>query len=319
VGSGDDDNGGDGNSDVDTDGVFISKTPTTATATEKTWTATIPKNTLSEDEAALTLFASNNADYNSGVVSVECGATCTGPTKGLALDRNYIVAEKGVPGVPASVDLGKSPDCTSTPKFTTATVGSTVDLTGCVLDAFGAGVDSENVNWELTNSATPGGSFVGTPDFVTDASGNANASVTSSSGAAGSTTTITFCDDPSQTGDCATAGGANGGVGSKTFRINWTTGVSHARTVSLKLKDSLRARGHVSVTDGFSACADTVPVKIQKRGGGGWHTVKNTHTNATGGYKTKLKNKHGRYRALAPQTTASGDTCLKAHSPTRKH
>ena len=56
------------------------------------------------------------------------------------------------------------------------------------------------------------------------------------------------------------------------------TGLSHARGISLRLGDSLVARGKVTVSDGFAACADSVAVKVQKRVSGHWKTVKNTTT-----------------------------------------
>jgi IPT/TIG domain len=97
------------------------------------------------------------------------------------------------------------------------------------------------------------------------------------------------------------------------------TGLSHARSISLRLSDSLVARGKVTVSDGFAACADSVAVKVQKRVSGHWQTVKNTTTSATGGYRTHLRNRHGRYRSLAPMVTKGSDTCGRAVSPTRTH
>jgi hypothetical protein len=97
------------------------------------------------------------------------------------------------------------------------------------------------------------------------------------------------------------------------------TGLSHARSISLRLRDSLVARGRVTVSDGFAACADSVAVKVQKRVSGHWKTVKNTTTSSTGGYQTHLRNRHGRYRSLAPMVTKGTDTCSRDVSPTRTH
>jgi hypothetical protein len=108
-------------------------------------------------------------------------------------------------------------------------------------------------------------------------------------------------------------------VGTDTFTISWNAAVTHARSVSLKLSGSLKAKGTVTVTDAFAACADTVLVKIQRRANGAWHTKKKTTTATDGTYHAKLKNKSGKYRAVAPEVSASGGICAKAVSPKRKY
>jgi hypothetical protein len=108
--------------------------------------------------------------------------------------------------------------------------------------------------------------------------------------------------------------------GTATSATNFTvTAPPHARSISLALRDSLVARGMVSVSDGFAACADTVSVKVQKRISGHWRTIKSTTTSSTGGYRTHLRNRHGRYRSVAPVVTKGMDTCGRAVSPTRTH
>ncbi len=105
-----------------------------------------------------------------------------------------------------------------------------------------------------------------------------------------------------------------------TSATNFTvTGPPHARTISLRLRDSLIARGTVTVSDGFAACADTVPVKVQRRVSSHWKTVKSTTTSSTGTYRTRLRNRHGRYRSVAPMVVKGTDTCGRAVSPTRRH
>jgi hypothetical protein len=73
------------------------------------------------------------------------------------------------------------------------------------------------------------------------------------------------------------------------------------------------------VSDGFAACADSVQVKVQRRVSGRWKTVKSTTTSSTGGYRTHLRNRHGRYRSVAPMVVKGMDTCGRAVSPTRRH
>jgi hypothetical protein len=108
--------------------------------------------------------------------------------------------------------------------------------------------------------------------------------------------------------------------GTATSATNFTvTGPAHARTISLRLRDALVARGMVTVSDGFTACADSVPVKVQRRVSGKWKTVKSTTTSTTGSYRTRLRNRHGRYRSVAPMVVKGTDTCGRAVSPTRRH
>ena len=96
-------------------------------------------------------------------------------------------------------------------------------------------------------------------------------------------------------------------------------GVSqHERSVTLKLKGSLRASGDVSVSDGFAACASSVPVKLQRKVSDSWKTVKSVTTSATGSYRAELADRSGTYRALVSTTAMpSGDTCAKAISQQR--
>jgi IPT/TIG domain len=98
--------------------------------------------------------------------------------------------------------------------------------------------------------------------------------------------------------------------------------LGHTRSISLKLKDKLVAKGTVKSTETtpFTDCAASVPVKIQKKKSGSWKTVGKTTTSDTGAYSKKIKNKKGKYRSIAVKTTlASGEVCLKAKSPVRTH
>jgi hypothetical protein len=95
----------------------------------------------------------------------------------------------------------------------------------------------------------------------------------------------------------------------------------HSRSVTLSLKKHLRAKGVVSVGDGFTACAASVPVKIQRRVSGNWKSVGSTTTDASGSYSKKIKDKPGKYRAKAPKVTlnAGVDICSADKSPARTH
>jgi hypothetical protein len=96
----------------------------------------------------------------------------------------------------------------------------------------------------------------------------------------------------------------------------------HTRSITLKLKDKLVAKGTVKSTEdpAFTDCAASVPVKIQRKVSGSWKTVGKTTTSDTGAYSKKIKNKKGKYRSIAVKTTLEGgEVCLKAKSPVRTH
>jgi IPT/TIG domain len=100
------------------------------------------------------------------------------------------------------------------------------------------------------------------------------------------------------------------------------TALGHTRSITLKLKDKLVAKGTVKSTETtpFTDCAASVPVKIQRKVSGSWKTVGKTTTSDTGAYSKKIKNKKGKYRSIAVKTTLTGgEVCLKAKSPVRTH
>jgi hypothetical protein len=92
-------------------------------------------------------------------------------------------------------------------------------------------------------------------------------------------------------------------------------GPEHSRSITLRLKGALTAKGRVSVADDTAACSDNVQVKIQRRQSGKWKTIKITNTDTVGKYAKKIRNRSGKYRALATKVTLeNGDVCLKAVS-----
>jgi hypothetical protein len=99
-------------------------------------------------------------------------------------------------------------------------------------------------------------------------------------------------------------------------------GVPFARSITLRLRDALVARGKVAaaLATAPAGCTAAVPVKIQRRVSGHWKTVGKTTTSDTGAYRKKIRNRHGKYRSLAPSVTlASGDVCARAKSKVVKH
>jgi len=98
----------------------------------------------------------------------------------------------------------------------------------------------------------------------------------------------------------------------------WPPVAEHPRSVTLRLRRHLVARGKVSAGDGFTDCATRVPVKIQRRVSGDWRTVRVTTTTVNGAYKKRIGDRAGRYRAKAPKFTVwPTDFCLAATSPVR--
>jgi hypothetical protein len=96
----------------------------------------------------------------------------------------------------------------------------------------------------------------------------------------------------------------------------------HTRSITLRLRRHLVARGKVSSTEdpAFTDCAAAVPVKIQRRVSGHWKTVGSTTTTDSGAYRKRIADREGRYRATAPKVSiASGDVCWRAVSPVRRH
>ena len=100
-----------------------------------------------------------------------------------------------------------------------------------------------------------------------------------------------------------------------------TTVTEHSRSVTLRLRRHLVARGVVSVTDGFAACVANVTVKIQRRVSGRWTTVARTTTSDTGAYRKRIRDRVGRYRAKVPRFSLGGgaDVCLADTSPIVRH
>ena len=88
--------------------------------------------------------------------------------------------------------------------------------------------------------------------------------------------------------------------------------VKHARDISLHFS---RARGTVTVLDGYAACASNVPVKLQFFKKGRWRTVASAVTKANGNYNLGNHTASGKYRALAKKVDVAGNKCLKDRSP----
>jgi len=95
--------------------------------------------------------------------------------------------------------------------------------------------------------------------------------------------------------------------------------VSHARAVTLNLT-AKKAKGTVVATDGFTACAASVLVKVQHLVNGNWKTLTTVTTGSSGAYSAGGVGDDGKFRVVAKKVTVgSGDVCLKDVSNTQKH
>jgi hypothetical protein len=101
-----------------------------------------------------------------------------------------------------------------------------------------------------------------------------------------------------------------------------TVVVVHPRAITLNLVRHLVARGTVTATDGFAACVSGITVKIQRRRADGiWRTVETDQTNDFGGYRARIPDRVGLYRAVAVRVSlsAGADICARDRSPTVRH
>jgi len=105
-------------------------------------------------------------------------------------------------------------------------------------------------------------------------------------------------------------------AGSATSTSDFTVIVTHARSVTLRLRRHVVARGVVSPSDASTACVMNVPVEIQRRVHGHWKSIGTTTTTPTGAYEKRIPDKPGTYRAKAPKITLNtgADVCSAAWS-----
>jgi IPT/TIG domain len=215
---------------------------------------------------------------------------------------------------------------TNSPTQITATVPTTA-TTGPIRVTASGGTGSSLTNFTIAaptiTSFTPTFGPVGTSVVITGTNFTGATAVTFNNVAATSFTVNSVTQITATVPTTATTGPIKVTTpgGSVTSTTNYTVSKVHSRSVTLSLKRHLIAQGTVSVADAFTACASSVPVKIQRRVSGNWKTVGSATTSATGTYKKKIKDKEGKYRAKAPKVVlnANVDICSGAKSPARKH
>lgn len=98
-----------------------------------------------------------------------------------------------------------------------------------------------------------------------------------------------------------------------------STPITHGRTVSLRLRKHLVARGMVAVPDGFAACREDVLVELHRKRGGQWLTIRVVAANDGGSYRSPLADRTGRYRARVAQSQSGNDACGEDVSAAVRH
>jgi len=111
------------------------------------------------------------------------------------------------------------------------------------------------------------------------------------------------------------------GTATSSTNFTVTVVVVHPRAITLNLVRHLVARGTVTATDGFAACASNVPVKIQRLRNGTWRTIDTTQTDGAGLYREHIPDRVGTYRAVATRVELNGgaDVCARDRSPRERH
>jgi hypothetical protein len=208
--------------------------------------------------------------------------------------------------VPSGATTGKVKVDTGVGTAATSTADFTVAATCATITAF-----------------TPTSGPVGTVVKITG-TGFTGATAVSFNNVAATTFTV---DSATQITATVPAGATTGkirvtvGGGTVTSTADFVVSTVHSRSVTLSLRKHLVARGMVSVGDGFTACAASVPVKIQRRVSGHWKNVGSTTTTSAGAYKKRIKDKPGKYRARATRVAlnSGADICSRATSPVRRN
>jgi hypothetical protein len=202
---------------------------------------------------------------------------------------------------------------------TCGVTGTTVTVTGTNLIRFTGTSDGTNVAGEFPGALVEFSPFVGADGVDATPTGGAE------------TPTSVSVLQPAGAADGPISALSAAGQGFSATDYNVVTDPTqcvpvsneHARSISLRLAKHLVARGTVTVADDTTECVAGVPVKIQrKKKGGGWKNVGSTTTNDAGKYRRAIKDKPGKYRALAPRVVldeATGEVCLKARSPRVRH
>jgi subtilisin family serine protease len=111
--------------------------------------------------------------------------------------------------------------------------------------------------------------------------------------------------------------GLNADSATRTFTAD--PALVHGRSVSLKLRKHLIARGSLVTENGFAVCLQEARVKVQRKRRGAWRTIETVTPKSTGAYRARLKDRPGRYRARVSEMMVGNDVCGEAVSTSVRH
>jgi hypothetical protein len=225
-------------------------------------------------------------------------------------------------------------------EVTTHAGGTPAETAGTFLATTGAGACAPTVT-SFTPTCGPVGTIVDITGTNLIQSGFVGAEVRFSpyAGAQIAATTVPDVDDVTSLSRIVPSGSADGPISvdtgvtaspvfsSKSFLLpppdcQEPGGVEHARSVTLKLRKHLVAKGNVTADPELAECIAGVTVKIQRKKGGAWKSVGTATTNDAGAYKKRIKDKPGKYRARIGKLSIGDpvtDTCLGDKSPVVRH
>jgi hypothetical protein len=199
----------------------------------------------------------NNAEDTPPVTVPPTTQSAT-PCAGEALSASATKTIAVTPGSAAahshllrSSDVAANSSCHVGPSAFSAPAGTNVNLTGCLKDTYENPVPGARTIWTAVVLGTA--FFVGTPESLSDANGQADAVIGSPASAEGKNTTIQFCQDENADGAC------DGGSAS-TVNIAWGPASSGGPTPAACNKIKGTAQNNLLV--GTSGCD-----KIFARGG----------------------------------------------------
>lgn len=101
------------------------------------------------------------------------------------------------------------------------------------------------------------------------------------------------------------------------------TVTKHERRIGINFRrkgERLVIKGRVRVESGHRPCHRGTPVRVQRRKGNRWKTLRTTATNRKGRYAVRVKHRNGRYRAVAVRTFKGRDNqhvCRRAAAKKR--
>jgi V8-like Glu-specific endopeptidase len=93
----------------------------------------------------------------------------------------------------------------------------------------------------------------------------------------------------------------------------------HAMRLSLRLAGRLQATGKITAADGYRPCTRKAPITILRSQGGGWQVAGRTRTGDAGGYRVRLPDVRGTYKAFSPNGSVDDfNRCTDATSGRRR-